>query len=208
MSAVRQQNAPARSSRPASRLPGVPASPAEGDDARTEGQRLLRALPHSGVEVAEAVGASKQAVSAWRAGTKTPSPALRTRIERALGIPAAAWERTSLGRAPAAAPSVTRPVRRSGMTTIEDVTQLLEDLAHDAATDGLLLSDLVRIRGERVKALALKARIEAANALFEAEAVQRHPAWRRTLAILVEELRPHPDLARRIAERLQEVGTA
>jgi transcriptional regulator with XRE-family HTH domain len=127
MNSIRQQNAPARH-------PGVPASPAEGDDARTEGQRLLRTLPHSGVEVAEAVGASKQAVSAWRAGTKTPSPALRTRIERALGIPAAAWERTSLGRAPAAAPSVTRPVRRSGMTTIEDVEQLLEDLARDAAT--------------------------------------------------------------------------
>jgi hypothetical protein len=67
-------------------------------------------------------------------------------------------------------------------------------------------SELARIRDTKTKALALKARIEAADALFEASAVAKHPAWRRLRGAILEALRPFPDAARAVAEAIQETG--
>lgn len=139
---------------------------------------------------------------------------MRAGLEREFGIPAAAWERAPVDR-PARPREVvpTQPVTASPQvakvrpSTLEEVTQLLEELDHDAGADGIMPSELVRIRDAKVKALSLKARIEAAFALFEAAAVTKHPAWRRIRSIVLDELRPHPELARRIAERLVEADT-
>lgn len=189
---------------------------------QTEGQRLLRLLDHTGGEVGTRVGATRQTVHCWRSGTKTPARPMRDTLEREFGIPAASWERAPVDRpaprpakadrspartsaAPLAAPlAAPRPAGRP--STLDEVTQLLEELDEDASADGIMPSELARIRDTKTKALALKARIESQDALFESQAVSKHPAWRRIRSIILDELRGDPDVARRIAERLQEVG--
>ncbi len=171
---------------------------------------MLAALKLTGGEVAERIGVPRQMVHAWRTGQKVPSPEMRAALEREVSIPSAAWERAPVDRpAPTqalAARAASGPARE-GMTTHEDVTRLLEDLARDAATDGILLSDLVRIRGERVKALSLKARIERDLALQE-EAILGGPVWIGMRERIVAALRPFPDAARAVAEALREMGAA
>jgi hypothetical protein len=142
---------------------------------------------------------------------------MRETLEREFGIPAASWERAPVDRPAPRKPD--RPARPDGVppahaaaqapshpagrpSTLDEVTQLLEELDEDAAADGIMPSELARIRDTKTKALALKARIEAADALFEAQAVAKHPSFRRALAIILDELRGQPDAAKRIAERL------
>jgi hypothetical protein len=151
---------------------------------------------------------------------------MRETLEREFGIPAASWERAPVDRPatatrapkgdlpsrpdralPAHAPQpTTRPAGRP--STLDEVTQLLEELDEDAAADGIMPSELARIRDTKTKALALKARIEAADALFEAQAILKHPSWRRIRGAMLDALRPFPDAARAVAEALQEAGAA
>ena len=167
------------------------------------------------------MGATRQTVHCWRSGTKVPARPMRETLEREFGIPAASWERTPVDRpaprpakadrpapartsaAPLAAP---RPAGRP--STLDEVTQLLEELDEDASDDGIMPSELARIRDTKTKALALKARIESQDALFEAQAVVKHPAWRRIRGAMLDALRPFPDAARAVAEALQEAGAA
>lgn len=189
---------------------------------RTEGQRQLLALSLTGSEVATRLGVARQMVHAWRTGAKVPSTPLRAALEREVGIPAASWERAPVDRPaqPRARPATPRPAtaapqpspgpsaaRSARPSTLDEVTQLLEELDEDAAADGIMPSELARIRDTKTKALALKARIEAQDALFEVQAIARHPAWRRIRGIILDELRAAPEVARRIADRLaSEVG--
>lgn len=196
---------------------------------QTEGQRLLRQLDHTGGEVGARVGATRQTVHCWRSGTKMPARQMRETLECEFGIPAAAWERAPVDRP--ARPSTTRQARkdyayiapalnppspsttaraqhRERPSTLDEVTQLLEELDEDASADGIMPSELARIRDTKTKALALKARIEAADALFEAQAILKHPSWRRIRGAMLDALRPFPDAARAVAEALQEAGAA
>lgn len=58
---------------------------------RTEGQRLLQAMPASGAALARSIGCSRAAVHAWRTGLKTPGCDTRRRIQAELGVDARAW---------------------------------------------------------------------------------------------------------------------
>ena len=196
----------------------------DASPARSEGQRQLLASSLTGSDVATRLGVARQMVHAWRTGAKVPSTPLRAALEREVGIPAASWERAPVDRPtqprarqatprPAAAAAHPSPsqgptaARSARPSTLDEVTQLLEELDEDAAADGIMPSELARIRDTKTKALALKARIEAQDALFEVQAIARHPAWRRIRGILLDELRAVPEVARRVADRLaSEVG--
>lgn len=184
----------------------------DASPARTDGQRLLRASPLNGGEIAKRIGVSRNTVHEWRRGTKSPGPEMRDALALELGIPAQAWGRAPVDRPaspPSPSPAVTstpRPGERP--STLDDVLQLLAELDADASADGVLPSDRARIRDTKTKALALKARIEAQDALFEAQAITKHPAWRRIRTTIVESLRPYPDAARAVATALQEADAA
>ena len=60
---------------------------------RTEGERLFRALPGSQEDVAEALGVSQAAASAWATGARRPQPDTRRTIARVFGIDPSAWDR-------------------------------------------------------------------------------------------------------------------
>lgn len=174
---------------------------------------MLRLLHHTGGEIGARIEATRQTVHCWRSGTKTPGPAMRTALEREFGIPAAAWERAPVDRparpptprqACPAAPSApaSRTQHRERPSTLDEVTQLLEELDEDASADGIMPSELARIRDTKTKALALKARIESQDALFEATAIIKHPSWRRLRGAILDALRPFPDAARAVAEAI------
>jgi transcriptional regulator with XRE-family HTH domain len=191
--------------------PATPVTPAASPP-QSEGQRQLRALTHSAGELAERIGVSRQTVNYWRTGQKTPGPEMRAAIERATAIPAQSWERTPVDRPsprPAKAPLPSAPlppVTLSGRpSTLDEVTQLLGDLDADAEGD-ILPSELARIRDTKTKALALKARIEAQDALFEAAAITKHASWKRLRATMLDALRPFPDAARAVADALQQAN--
>lgn len=77
---------------------------------KTEGQRLLRALPGT----AKALGArlnppqSPPAMTFFRYGSRVPKPETRREMERVLGIPFAAWDQLP-GGAPLPAPTPPEP---------------------------------------------------------------------------------------------------
>jgi hypothetical protein len=78
----------------------TPPAPANGRRAerqtppapRTEGERLLRAVPLSLAAIATRTRSSRAAVHDWRARSKRPDAAARVRLQAAFGIPRLAWE--------------------------------------------------------------------------------------------------------------------
>lgn len=187
---------------------GVSVSPA-----RSEGHRQLRALHHSAGEVARKVGVSRQTAHSWKTGAKVPGPDFRAALERDFSIPAQSWGREPVDRGPRSAPQAQGAARPRSQapaparpSTLDEVVQLLAELDHDAGFDGILASELARIRDTKTKALALKARLESADQLFEATAILKHPAWRRIRETFVQALQPYPDAARALAAALQDLA--
>lgn len=154
-------------------------------------------------EVAARLGVARQQVHAWRHGRKTPGPASRAAMERELGIPAHAWDRAPVDR-PASAPRP--PPESRPQTTREKAIRQIADLQAELDGDGVMLGDRIKIRGEITRLLALVAGIDRDEARSEEHAVAKHPQWRRIRALLLDELRVVPDVARRVAERLEEIG--
>src|SRR5690242_19772742 len=89
---------PVKSVRPSTSTPTV-------DAPRSEGQRLLLAVPASLDAIRERVGCSKAIVSRWRRGEATPTVELRARLEAEYGIAIAAWDQGPADR-PSTAPSL------------------------------------------------------------------------------------------------------
>lgn len=158
-------------------------------------------------EQAARIGVARQQVHAWRHGQKSPSPASRAVMERELGIPAHAWDRAPVDRpgtaprAQAAPPDPERP-----QTTREKAIRQIADLQAELDGDGVMLGDRIKIRAEITRLLSLVAGIDRDEARSEEHAVGKHPQWRRIRAVILDELRAVPDAARRIAQRLEEIG--
>lgn len=176
---------------------------------RTEGQRLLLEVNGSHAEVGERIGASKQAVSYWRRGEKTPGPKARAFMRDAYGIEPAAWERAVVppeqpeaDAAGSASPSAPSPRARSA-TTLDEVVAELEYLHELRQGQGLMPSERVRLSDSISKNLALKARLERDQELLDDRIVREHPAWRRIEDGLIAWAKAHgPDVARSLAETL------
>lgn len=155
-------------------------------------------------EIAARLGVARQQVHAWRHGQKSPSPASRATMERELGIPAHAWDRAPVDR-PGTAPRGT-PAPSAPQTTREKAIRQIADLQAELDGDGVMLGDRIKIRAEITRLLSLVAGIDRDEARSEEHAVGKHPQWRRIRTILLDELRGVPDVARRVAERLEEIG--
>lgn len=184
--------------------PGV-APPPVPANARSEGQRLLQAVDASHADIAVAVGATKQAVSYWRRGSKTPDLAKRMRLHELYGIEASAWERppASGPASTASSPSLPSLPPRSGTeTTLQECEAQLAHL-HALMSAALVPSERVRLADVYGKQLALKARLEREQELVEDRLVREHPAWKRIRDSLLAALRPWPDAAKAVAQTLE-----
>ncbi|MBZ0120873.1 MAG: hypothetical protein K8H88_28015 [Sandaracinaceae bacterium] len=177
-----------------------------GVHVRSEGQRLLQAVPASHAEIAAALGTTKQAVSYWRRGNKTPDLANRLVLRDRYGIAPDAWEQlpsTAAAGAPAAA-APPMPVRTGSETTLDEVELQLAQL-HQIQAGSLIASERVRLADAVGKLLALKARLERERELIEDRIVREHPVWKRIRERLTATLRPFPDAARAVAQALEEL---
>lgn len=80
----------------------------------SEGHRLLCESAYSPAEIANLSKLARQRVSEWRSGRKRPDDDARAALERAIGIPARAWDAAPVRRTPAApAPPGPPPPRPS-----------------------------------------------------------------------------------------------
>lgn len=174
---------------------------------QTEGQRQLLEVADSLAAIATKVGCSKPLAGFWRGGSKSPSSAMRERLEEAYGIPPVAWD-----LAPGAAVEVEEPEDVEPETDVEGADTLALTNAQLAAIRQALrskkLSEAARSKKEDTyaKLLALKARLERDQELAEDRIVREHPMWRRIRETVLEAVKPWPEAARAIAQKLQELG--
>ena len=92
-------------------------------ESRSEGQRLLAAVPGSLAKLGAAAGVSRQLVSYWKRGEKLPTPANRAKLQKAFGIDPAAWDRRppERGKQAAATPEPRgAPARGARPSTLEE----------------------------------------------------------------------------------------
>jgi len=184
---------------------------------KSEGQRLLLAVPASLSVVAAELGADQSAVSRWRSGLRAPGSSARLELLRAYGIPVASWSvrpggsastastksastkgaSTKVGISPRFAmtgspaelerSAAARPVPR----TLEAAVAHLIELDADARAEGLLPAEVAKIRAAKSVAIRLISDLEEREALRE-ERIVESPAWGRIRRALVEALRPFP----------------
>lgn len=174
-----------------------------------EGQRLLLAVPGSTSEIAAALDVSKQVVSCWRRGEKSPSAPARTRMKELYAIDPTAWDRAAgVPTAPAAAPRVapappaTIDGRRAKAPTLDEVHALLDWLAAQRNDTKLKMSERRWFADEEIKALRLRDHLEEKLALRDERTVKEHPLWIRMKGDIIAALRPHPDAARSVRDVL------
>lgn len=138
---------------------------------------------------------SPQSIADWRSGKKVPSLEARARIECEFGIEADLWS---------VRPGVeqTAEEREVGVTALDDCIQLLKTIQRDAARDGLLASDRVRLVDAEARILNLRHRLETAAELSEDRYVRDHPAFRRFCDLVLEALEPHPVAAKAVHEAI------
>lgn len=140
----------------------------------SEGHRLLLASTYSPAEIARLTSVRRQRVSDWRSGRMKPAADDRAKLERAIGVPARAWDMTPT----VAAPPMSDPLPPSAMADDDDSADALQG----SDLRGLGLDALARI-AESMRAVATSApplsplKLKALEA--EARAVAVHEALRQ-----------------------------
>lgn len=189
---------------------------------RSEGQRLLCALPGTRDQIAKSLGVSGSMVGFLKAGTKRPGDKVQSRAE-ALGIPRSAWgvvATVDAGDAVArpVAPAATAPALPPASaadelgTTLEEVEswlrvasrvrdRYLDDTSRDRPTDA-----------EAFKAAELANRLLASRAKLKGDArsdeekLAQSPRWGAIRSVLAKVLARHPDAGREVADALEAEG--
>lgn len=198
------------------RRPGDGGDPpkARGGDARTEGQRLLVELSASGPDIARAVGTTKQTVSRWRSGQKSPAADARAKLEAAYRIPVSSWDRVPGAAAPsgqlaAATAAADALTRRSTLEDVERVQAFLEKLFYDPALTPIVLMKFV---DPLTKVLNLRRAVERDREAAERErtfrdarTVREHPEFARLVRLVIGAIHTAEDL-RRVRDALEADG--
>jgi len=171
---------------------------------KSEGQRRLCTLTHSGAEVGRAIGASSKVVSSWRRGVKCPAADAQRALEKAFSIPVGAWvqqpsttpprpARTAARRAQSDLPPVVEGIDQA--TTVAKVDDLLAAIRITRADAKLTAGERLKAAAEERALLSLRARVQRQAALDSAtieDALCRSPRWIGLRTALIEALRPHP----------------
>jgi transcriptional regulator with XRE-family HTH domain len=170
--------------------------------ARSEGHRLLMGVTGSLQQIADAIGASKQAIAWWRTGARIPEERWRIKLQARYSIPPEAWDRVP-GDAPA--PVEWFPVTGREPSALEDCTRLLALLRSQLNRADLLGRERVQLGDAFARALAQKERLEKAREMLEARTVREHPEWRRLKRLIIDALLPHPAASKAVEEAILRV---
>ena len=162
--------------------------------ARTEGQKLLMAVPGSLQTIGEAIGATKQAVALWRTGARLPEDRWRRALSARFAIPVDAWDRL-----PGSAPAVEWfPSTEREPSALDDVNRLLALLRTQLNRTDLIGRERVQLGDSFSRALAQKERLERARETLENRVVREHPAWKRLKGLVIDALLPFPEAAQAV----------
>jgi hypothetical protein len=222
--ATTRRKSPAAKPKPASAVvsaaPLAAAAELDADDAdeldaeaaaaptiRTEGQRLLLAVPGTLELIGDSIGATRQAVLLWRQGARLPGPQWRRSIHERFGIPPEAW-----GRTPLAPGETLQPLRFDDgpgdgpePSALDDVARLLRLLRRQLDQPGLLARERAQYADAFARALAQKERIERERAMLEDRTIREHPKWKRLRTAIIDALIPHPEAARDVEAAIARV---
>jgi transcriptional regulator with XRE-family HTH domain len=178
------------------------AEPITAVSPRTEGQRLLLGVSGSHTDIATQIGGTKQSVSEWRRGEKTPGSRARELLHRTFGIDPAAWTQRPGAVAP---PEPAKELPKLD-GELEHLEELLRDLRALRSDRSLTPSERARVAAEENKTLARIAEHRERQKLTEARYVHEHPGWHRLRAVLFEALKKHPEAYRDVLAALQAAG--
>jgi hypothetical protein len=166
----------------------------------SEGARLLASLRGTVQLIADSIGATKQAASAWRIGIRVPEEQWRRKLHEVHGIPIVAWDRppqsTSENEKPPAAAPAPAPwfPENTGAepSALEDCVRLLGLLRSQLNRPDLLGRERVQLGDAFARALTQKERLERAREMLEARTIKEHPEWRRLKRLVIDALLPFP----------------
>ena len=200
----------------------VRARPVDAVDAaapRTEGQRLLLAVPGSLSTVARAIGCSKALAGYWRTGKKLPASVFRSKLAEVYGIGVESWGQTAAaetsvpseyGKAPMfnASRSSARPTETAShvanpAAVADDVLARFDEMIADARSrrqsKTLLASEYARLIGT-------EARLLRERAIAEREINRDHPEWQRWYKAVLDALHAHPKALADVVAALKRVA--
>lgn len=196
--------------------PGVDSARPGVDPPRTEGQRRLLAVDASLAQLAAALGTSKQSVSQWRRGQKTPAPAARALLAEKYGIDERTWSMPP-GTAPQersnevpAQVAVDIAKQAARATTLDELDRLLAKIRRIDTAD-LLPTEVARILETEAKVLAQRFRCEREQSKDLEQLEERlvsHPAFLRLVRAIRAALAPHPEALRAVHDALLKGGAS
>ena len=167
------------------------------------GQERLRSLDLPLNDIATECGVSKALVSNWRTGLRLPSPDARERLELAYGIPQDEWDVRHVDEsAPVADAVELDPDAPPLESTLRMLDQQLMRLANGGTDEDFKQAEGIR------KMLATRAQQEkdkrTIDAYIERAVINptRQPFYQRTVNLVVDALKPHPDALRDVLAAL------
>lgn len=91
-------------------------------------------------------------------------------------------------------------------TSLEEACALIQRIRVAASAPGLMRSELARLQDAETRAIALRAKLERDQELFEDRVVREHPFWARIRTAILDALRPHPEATRDVIAALDRIG--
>lgn len=186
---------------------------------RTEGQRLLLALPGSVRQLADQLGGAVkfQSVHAWRTGDFLPSAKQRDKIGAVLGVPVSAWDQLPRDALP--------PVDvdddeadadddqggdelegdGSGQSLGQSYSQQIRELQKLLARRDLIGRDRLALNESLGKALERRRKYELQTEMLEDRTIRDHPTWQLLKQTIIDALLSHPAAARDVETAIERV---
>lgn len=164
----------------------------------TEGQRLLCERPESHNAIAAAIGATKQAVSQWRAGRAVPTTQNRKALARHFAVDPLTWDRapgaavkaSSAPVKPRAAATEALLADAAAAASVDDTASLAELAA--ALRAARLAPDVTPAALARIGAAELGVRREIERRKTDHEKLLEAPEFLEVRRALVDALDGHP----------------
>jgi hypothetical protein len=153
---------------------------------------LLASLRGSLQQIADAIGASRQAACAWRSGVRVPEEPWRIKMQARYAIPIDAWDRAPHSEPITDAPAAVTwfPNTDGEPSALEDCTRLLALLRSQLNRGDLLGRERVQLGDAFARALTQKERLERAREMIEPRTIRDHPGWQNLKSLIMNALIP------------------
>lgn len=181
---------------------------------RNAGGVALARLGKTSAEIGAEVGRSKMAVGRWISGERRPSPPDRERMHAIYKIETSLWDEKPAKRPPKPAPAAPSVVAE----TLDDVGVVGGAIASARALQEELNLEIASLQVDREAGSATPAErtrrmrelgaltmqlAEITGQLDLGRVILKLPMWKRLETEMLEALKPFPDAAKAVAERLE-----